>query len=283
MHRDIKPANVLLTDDEWGGLRVKVTDFGIAKAGSGTRRRSHPHRDRAGHAEVSEPRADQRRGAGRPGRPVLARGRALRDARRPAALHRHHRHGHRPGPSQRPTCPACRAGPAPFRPRWTGWWPTCWPRTRSAGCPRPRCCVAASTRSDWRRPRPAGPEGGGRPVSSATAPCTGSTAVRPPSGRSTPSRAPSEYVSAGGRPRSPSGGRQRRHFGPLARGPGRRRTASPRRRRLEFGDPGGPDTDRAAGRHLGRPAPLGRPGPPRRHLDGASAWWRSAPCWHPFC
>jgi hypothetical protein len=35
VHRDIKPANVLLTDDEWGGLRVKLTDFGIAKAGSG--------------------------------------------------------------------------------------------------------------------------------------------------------------------------------------------------------------------------------------------------------
>jgi eukaryotic-like serine/threonine-protein kinase len=35
VHRDIKPANVLLTDDEWGGLRAKVTDFGIAKAGSG--------------------------------------------------------------------------------------------------------------------------------------------------------------------------------------------------------------------------------------------------------
>jgi serine/threonine-protein kinase len=35
VHRDIKPANVLLTDDEWGGLRVKVTDFGIAKAGTG--------------------------------------------------------------------------------------------------------------------------------------------------------------------------------------------------------------------------------------------------------
>jgi eukaryotic-like serine/threonine-protein kinase len=35
VHRDIKPANMLLTDDESGGLRVKVTDFGIAKAGSG--------------------------------------------------------------------------------------------------------------------------------------------------------------------------------------------------------------------------------------------------------
>ncbi len=35
VHRDIKPANVLLTDDEWGGLRAKVTDFGIAKASSG--------------------------------------------------------------------------------------------------------------------------------------------------------------------------------------------------------------------------------------------------------
>jgi eukaryotic-like serine/threonine-protein kinase len=35
VHRDIKPANILLTDDEWGGLRVKVTDFGIAKASTG--------------------------------------------------------------------------------------------------------------------------------------------------------------------------------------------------------------------------------------------------------
>ena len=33
VHRDIKPANVLLVEDEWGGTRVKVTDFGIAKAG----------------------------------------------------------------------------------------------------------------------------------------------------------------------------------------------------------------------------------------------------------
>lgn len=35
VHRDIKPANVLLVEDEAGGLRVKVTDFGIAKAGAG--------------------------------------------------------------------------------------------------------------------------------------------------------------------------------------------------------------------------------------------------------
>ena len=33
VHRDVKPANVLLVEDEWGGIRVKVTDFGIAKAG----------------------------------------------------------------------------------------------------------------------------------------------------------------------------------------------------------------------------------------------------------
>jgi serine/threonine-protein kinase len=35
VHRDIKPANVLLVDDGWGGVRVKVTDFGIAKASAG--------------------------------------------------------------------------------------------------------------------------------------------------------------------------------------------------------------------------------------------------------
>ncbi|HET6966282.1 MAG TPA: serine/threonine-protein kinase [Acidimicrobiales bacterium] len=33
VHRDVKPANILLVEDEWGGLRVKVTDFGIAEAG----------------------------------------------------------------------------------------------------------------------------------------------------------------------------------------------------------------------------------------------------------
>jgi serine/threonine-protein kinase len=33
VHRDIKPANILLVEDEWGSIRVKVTDFGIAKAG----------------------------------------------------------------------------------------------------------------------------------------------------------------------------------------------------------------------------------------------------------
>ncbi|HLH46026.1 MAG TPA: protein kinase [Acidimicrobiales bacterium] len=32
VHRDIKPANVLICDDDSGTLRVKVTDFGIAKA-----------------------------------------------------------------------------------------------------------------------------------------------------------------------------------------------------------------------------------------------------------
>jgi tRNA A-37 threonylcarbamoyl transferase component Bud32 len=36
VHRDVKPANILLIEDEWGGLRVKVTDFGIAKAGQET-------------------------------------------------------------------------------------------------------------------------------------------------------------------------------------------------------------------------------------------------------
>jgi serine/threonine protein kinase len=34
VHRDIKPANILLCDDGGGGLRVKVTDFGIAKVGA---------------------------------------------------------------------------------------------------------------------------------------------------------------------------------------------------------------------------------------------------------
>ncbi len=35
VHRDVKPANVLVCDDEVSGVRVKVTDFGIAKARAG--------------------------------------------------------------------------------------------------------------------------------------------------------------------------------------------------------------------------------------------------------
>lgn len=35
VHRDVKPANVLVCDDEDGGVRAKVTDFGIAKARAG--------------------------------------------------------------------------------------------------------------------------------------------------------------------------------------------------------------------------------------------------------
>ena len=35
VHRDVKPANVLLVEDDTGATRVKVTDFGIAKAGAG--------------------------------------------------------------------------------------------------------------------------------------------------------------------------------------------------------------------------------------------------------
>src|SRR3984957_10826275 len=34
VHRDIKPGNILLCDDGNGALRVKVTDFGIAKVGA---------------------------------------------------------------------------------------------------------------------------------------------------------------------------------------------------------------------------------------------------------
>lgn len=33
IHRDIKPANILLVEDDHNGIEVKVTDFGIAKAG----------------------------------------------------------------------------------------------------------------------------------------------------------------------------------------------------------------------------------------------------------
>ncbi len=76
VHRDIKPANILLEND---GAWVKITDFGLARAGddaSLTRR----------HAGLHVAGAGQRRAARRPQRPVQPRLRALRPLHRPVAL-----------------------------------------------------------------------------------------------------------------------------------------------------------------------------------------------------
>ena len=88
IHRDIKPANILL---ENGVERVKITDFGLARAVDDA---THDAERRGGrHAAVHGPRAGPRRGGRPPHRPVQPGQRALRHVHRPGPVPRQHEHG----------------------------------------------------------------------------------------------------------------------------------------------------------------------------------------------
>jgi serine/threonine-protein kinase len=95
VHRDIKPANILL---ENGVERVKITDFGLARAvadASLTQSRGD-YRDPALHG----PGAGPRRGGRPPGRPVQPGQHPVRDGHRPPAVPGRHAAG-RPPPGDR--------------------------------------------------------------------------------------------------------------------------------------------------------------------------------------
>ena len=182
VHRDVKPGNVLVTPEG----RVKLTDFGIAKAVERRHDDLTAENVMMGTAKYLSP--EQVLGFPLDGRADLYSlgPRALRVPDRQAALHRRHgwRHRHRPapaGPDAHPPHPAGRdpgRGPTPS--------PACWPagrRTARRPRPRPGRCLS----DVGRRPRRRDPATTARPWPPMP-PVRHATDGRPPRRHGTPSR-----------------------------------------------------------------------------------------------
>ena len=113
VHRDVKPSNILLCRDG----RVKIADFGIAKADDQTELTQEG--TLVGTATYLAPEQLLGGDGGRPHRPVLARHRPLRVPHRPGAVPGRDRRRRGPGPAAlRPRRP-----PSHPRRRATPRWP----------------------------------------------------------------------------------------------------------------------------------------------------------------
>ncbi len=145
VHRDIKPANVLLAADG----RVKVADFGIAKAVEEADL-TQPGL-MVGTAKYLAPEQVEGQPGRRPHRHLQPGRRALRDALRSPAVRGRHRRGHGPGPP--PPRPAA-APPGATRACRERSRTSCvgpWPATRTTGTPS---AADLRRRAPRRRSRP---------------------------------------------------------------------------------------------------------------------------------
>ena len=150
IHRDIKPGNILL---EGGQPRVKITDFGLARAADDAS--ISQSGIIAGTPMYMAPEQAKGRNARPAGRPVQPRQRALPDGGRPAAVpgEQHacgaeaRRRGHARGRSAR-SSPRRRSGCATSS-------PSCTPRTRPTATSRPgKSPTSSPTARPSSRPTP---------------------------------------------------------------------------------------------------------------------------------
>ena len=148
VHRDVKPANLLVTPDR----RVKVTDFGIARAAEGMALTQTG--EVMGTPAYISPEQAEGTHRHRRVRRLLPRRRGLRVPGRAQAVRRRHPGRHRDRPPAQPGArPARHGARRPRRPSYAVRWPSR-PRSASPTAPPSPGRCAPPPRSPGRAPPP---------------------------------------------------------------------------------------------------------------------------------